>query len=240
MKNITELKQEYIEAIEKWGKENYLRAWKNVNKAEWTQEASIEQTLWCCDNSQCHRNGILIMGINPSFDKNPSLGDVSFANTSNNSVSQYWTTKKNMVKGIDKSEVSYLDLFPIRMTRQKDFMNDKVIPLSLKVALIEVTIKAIEMLSPKLIINANMGSSVYWGINKKKPWMGYDMVEVDNPIGKETHLYKIVGIIDDKRVISPNRKGLQDTLFLLAKYHGNGALNKMDFLTVEDILKIYK
>ena len=126
------------------------------------------------------------------------------------------------------------------MTSQKDFMKDNIIPISLKVALLEVTISAIEELAPRLIINPNKGSSVYWGLNKNKPWMGYNMIEQDNPIGKQTHLYKITGIIDDPHVVNPQRKSvLNYTLFLLAKYHGNGALKADDFLKSSDIAKIY-
>lgn len=59
------------------------------------------------------------------------------------------------------------------------------------------------------------------------------MIEQDNPIGKQTHLYKITGIIDDPHVVNPQRKSvLNYTLFLLAKYHGNGALKADDFLKV--------
>lgn len=141
---------------------------------------------------------------------------------------------------IFRGEVAYLDLFPIRMTSQKDFMKDNIIPISLKVALLEVTISAIEELAPRLIINPNKGSSVYWGLNKNKPWMGYNMIEQDNPIGKQTHLYKITGIIDDPHVVNPQRKSvLNYTLFLLAKYHGNGVLKAEDYLKSSDIAKIY-
>ena len=241
------LRNEYVEAISRWQVENpdfdYLSIWKSNNPNTWTEEQlnglSIEHTLWCCDNSKCKKGGILITGINPSFNGDYYSPDATFLETDNTNSSDYWSTKKAMVD-IFREEVAYLDLFPIRMTLQKDFMNDNIIPLSLKVALLEVTISAIEELVPKLIINPNKGSSVYWGLNKNKPWMGYNMIEQDSPIGKQTHLYKITGVIDAPRVVNPQRTFvLNDTLFLLAKYHGNGVLKAEDYLKSSDIAKIY-
>lgn len=241
------LRNEYAKAISRWQVKNpdldYLSIWKSYNPNTWTEELlnglSIEHTLWCCDNSKCKKGGILITGINPSFNKYFYSPDATFFETANTNGSDYWSTKKNMVD-IFRGEVAYLDLFPIRMTSQKDFMKDNIIPISLKVALLEVTISAIEELAPRLIINPNKGSSVYWGLNKNKPWMGYNMIEQDNPIGKQTHLYKITGIIDDPHVVNPQRKSvLNYTLFLLAKYHGNGVLKAEDYLKSSDIAKIY-
>ncbi len=241
------LRNEYTKAILDWQAKNtdddYLSKWKSCNPNEWTEEQlnglSIEHTLWCCDNSKYKKGGILIMGINPSFNQDYYSPDATFFETVNTNSSNYWNTKKAMVDRF-REEVAYLDLFPIRMTRQREFMNDKIIPLSLKVVLLEVTISALEELAPKLIINPNKGSSVYWGLNKNKPWMGYNMIEQDNPIGKQTHLYKITGVIDDQRVVNPQRTSvLNDTLFLLAKYHGNGALKADEFLKSSDIAKIY-
>lgn len=242
---MTELKKRYIEAIKKWQRNNpeidYLQIWKKHNHAEWVEEATIDQTLWCCDNACYTTNGVLIMGINPSFNGNKEEKDNSFFNTYNTNHSAYWSTKKNMVEGLDNSEVAYLDLFPIRMTRQTDFMSDKIIPISLKVALLEVTISEIERFAPKLIINPNMGSRVYWGIKTETPWMGYDMEAIENPIGKQTHLYRIKGVLDSESVILPRITKLREkTLFLLAKYHGNGALKADDFLSIEDIRKVYR
>lgn len=89
--------------------------------------------------------------------------------------------------------VAYIDLFPLRMTKQDGFMNDKNVPLELKAELLRITQNSIEEICPKLIINPNMGSRVYWGLIDKYSWMGYDMEPVKNIIDKGD-LYRIKGI----------------------------------------------
>ena len=238
------IQEKYVNAIKEWQSKynmDYLKIWKKKNHPKWTKDQlddlTIEQTLWCCDNTGKEKGGIMIVGINPSLKGDPNIDDIPFENTDG---SAYWLTKHDIVKGINPNKVSYIDLFPIRMTRQKDFMYDRNVPLELKAAILRVTFDVIEKLSPSVIINPNMGSKVYWGIDRKHPWMGYDMIEIENPIGKQTHLYRINGILNDEKVIHNHQTKLKDTLFLLAKYHGNGVLKKEDFLLIEDIRKIFK
>lgn len=238
------IQEKYVNAIKEWQSKynmDYLKIWKGKNHPKWTKDQlddlTIAQTLWCCDNTGKEKGGIMIVGINPSLKGDPNIDDIPFENTDG---SAYWLTKHDIVKGINPNKVSYIDLFPIRMTRQKDFMYDKNVPLELKAAILRVTFDVIEKLSPSVIINPNMGSKVYWGIDRKHPWMGYDMIEIENPIGKQTHLYRINGILNDEKVIHNHQTKLKDTLFLLAKYHGNGVLKKEDFLLIENIRKIFK
>lgn len=246
MKN---LRQQYVNAIKEWQNRHpefdYLDKWNKINKFDDGKAAnSVEETIWCCNNSSIKPNGILIMGINPSFNREHiDVENRNFQEICQGSAkTKYWSTKKDMVDGI-LDATAYLDLFPIRMTKQKDFMDDNNIPLSLKVDLLKVTRQEIESLHPRLIINPNMGSRYYWGIEKKTPWMGYEMKHFeDNPIGKQTNIYKIEKVQDNKDVICHEPTSLNGTKFLLAKYHGNGygkgALQKEDFLKFEDIRKI--
>lgn len=219
---------------------NYLKMWKDQNRGSCKGDIEgfvIEDTLWVCNNSRIETDSILITGINPSFNGYKSVHNVTFAETSNTNESDYWQTKKAMVCCHEK--VAYMDLFPIAMTRQKDFMDDKIVPKDLKAALLRITRDEIERLHPSIIINPNLGSAVYWGFNKRHPWMGYDLsMEPKNPIGKQTRLYRINGVQQHEDVICSNSTHLSGTRFLLAKYHGNGALKKEDFLLSEDIKKI--
>ena len=85
------LRNEYAKAISRWQVKNpdldYLSIWKSYNPNTWTEEQlnglSIEHTLWCCDNSKCKKGGILITGINPSFNKYFYSPDATFFETAN-------------------------------------------------------------------------------------------------------------------------------------------------------------
>lgn len=196
----------------------------------------LQQGIWCCKNPVETHGGILIAGINPSYDEkcNGEPKDCTFRDTVNANGSDYWQTKKAMVDGLN-IPTAYIDLFPLRMTKQYKLMDDEVIPIELKVALLQVTQQCIEAIHPRLIINPNMSSRVYWGLNDKFPWMGYDMEPVDNPMGKG-QLYMIRGIKDREDVICPQKEtGLKGTYFLQYKYHGNGVLSREQFLTSNDI-----
>ncbi|MBO4428303.1 MAG: hypothetical protein J5771_07490 [Bacteroidales bacterium] len=235
------LLERYVQAIEEFKESgfDYLKTWKENNRekaarvGEIIDHYSIADTLWVCDNSKIEPGCVLIMGINPSFPGKKS-GVCSFANTANINHSAYWQTKKDMVN--NPEEVAYLDLFPIAMTRQADFMNDIVIPRKLKSELLKITRQEIERLHPSIIINPNYGSAVYWGLKPKHPWMGYDMELLpNNRIGKQTKLYRIRGTIRQEDVIDKTPTVLGNTRFLLAKYHGNGALKKEEYLTYNDL-----
>lgn len=179
----------------------------------------------------CHINnnlssGILLTGINPSF--NPKHGvwpgkldpqDVI------NGKGRFWT-KKIKQFGDVWAQISYLDLFPIRESKQEEgFEKTFKSAYALRGALLEITQEEVERLAPKLIVHANRGSMYYWGIKKntpagddandyEHPWMGYKVKRVtletypDLPPCMLEYdrlslfpLYEIVGFVDsDKRI----------------------------------------
>lgn len=178
----------------------------------------------------CHINnnlssGILLTGINPSF--NPKHGvwpgkldpqDVI------NGKGRFWT-KKIKQFGDVWAQISYLDLFPVRESKQEEgFEKTFKSAYALRGALLEITQEEVERLAPKLIVHANRGSMYYWGIKPKNkfghdpnnwedPWMGYKVERVsfrdDMPSCMKDYnrlerfpLYKIVGFIDSEKRIN--------------------------------------
>lgn len=210
--------------------------WLNRQDVSETTKSFLQRGLWCCENPPRTYGGILIVGINPSYDEK-CIGepkDCTFDETVNANGSDYWQTKHEMVRGLS-IPTAYIDLFPLRMTKQDALMNDDVIPLELKVALLQVTQQCIETIHPRLIINPNMSSKVYWGLNDRHSWMGYDMEPVDNPTGKG-QLYRIRGTKSREDVICPEMDtNLKGTYFLQYKYHGNGVLSREQYLNSKDV-----
>lgn len=221
--------------------QSVIEKWLNMptTEANATLKSILQRGIWCCNNKANEScNGILISGINPSFDeKHPEEpADCSFWETVNANGSDYWQTKKNMVVGLGLP-VAYIDLFPLRMTKQDGFMNDKNVPLELKAELLRITQNSIEEICPKLIINTNMGSRVYWGLIDKYSWMGYDMEPVKNIIDKGD-LYRIKGIKSKEDVLQhgfQSKLPESNTFFLQYKYHGNGVLRQEQYLNSNDI-----
>ena len=164
----------------------------------------------------CHINnnlssGILLTGINPSF--NPKHGvwpgkldpqDVI------NGKGRFWT-KKIKQFGDVWAQISYLDLFPVRESKQEEgFEKTFKSAYALRGALLEITQEEVERLAPKLIVHANRGSMYYWGIKKntpagddandyEHPWMGYKVKRVVKDISKfnsKEHLVEIKKLPD--------------------------------------------
>ena len=100
--------------------------------------------------------------------------------------------------------------------QQREF--EKFVPLELKAELLRVTQFELERLRPKLIIHANKTSSFYYGTDPVFPWMGYDLEKevVSGEIGQKGTLYRIKGLIEDKRRINYNeiRKTNLEYLFV--------------------------
>lgn len=134
------------------------------------------------------RNGVLVTGINPSYDGNPGEGKYNYSDAISyldicekkkgwHIKQQYWIRAKEVFgcPGELTSNIGFIDLFPIRCKEQSDFMRfdaeDK--NFILKSNLLKVTQNAIEQMCPKIIIHANKTSGYYWGIDKHSPWMGY-------------------------------------------------------------------
>lgn len=154
----------------------------------------------CCANPI---GGILITGINPSFNpKSPYGGYYTFMDAIKDSKS-YWRNKREQLFGNDYSlieKTAYLDLFPYSESIQNKFQKeiDENVK-SFQVRVLEITLSEIERLSPKLIIAANKQTSYYWGIKKDSTWLGYNLQVVDKYqqpeclMDKDIKLYQIVG-----------------------------------------------
>lgn len=154
----------------------------------------------CCANPI---GGILITGINPSFNPRSPYGCYyTFRDAIQNGYS-YWKNKREQFIGNDSSlieKMAYLDLFPYSESSQNKFLYEinKNIE-SFQVSVLEITLSEIERLCPKLIIAANKQTSYYWGIKKDSTWLGYNLQVVEKSqqpdclLGKDIKLYQIVG-----------------------------------------------
>ena len=154
----------------------------------------------CCANPI---GGILITGINPSFNpKSPYGGYYTFMDAIKDSKS-YWRNKREQLFGNDYQlivKTAYLDLFPYSESIQNKFQKeiDENVK-SFQVRVLEITLSEIERLSPKLIIAANKQTSYYWGIKKDSTQLGYNLQVVDKYqqpeclMDKDIKLYQIVG-----------------------------------------------
>lgn len=162
--------------------------------------------LWMCGNNP--KNGIIISGINPSFDKKipREYNDtIPFALCSG----RYWNPLKKFVGEFLKTgNVGYIDLFPLRVSKQ-DHEFEKYVPTDLKAAILRVTQNEIEQLAPKLIIYANSTSRYYWGTDTEHPWMGYQLTQMPLPSSLQGKgvLYHIDGMLNSDQKILP----LKDT-----------------------------
>lgn len=154
----------------------------------------------CCANPI---GGILITGINPSFNsKSPYGGYYTFREAIQDSKS-YWKNKREQIFGNESlliEKTAYLDLFPYSESNQNKFQDEigKNVK-SFQVCVLEITLSEIERLSPKLIIAANKQTSYYWGIKKDSTWLGYNLQVVNKSQlpdclkEQDIKLYQIVG-----------------------------------------------
>lgn len=154
----------------------------------------------CCANPI---GGILITGINPSFNsKSPYGGYYTFREAIQDSKS-YWKNKREQIFGNENlliEKAAYLDLFPYSESNQNKFQDEigKNVK-SFQVCVLEITLSEIERLSPKLIIAANKQTSYYWGIKKDSTWLGYNLQVVNKSQlpdclkEQDIKLYQIVG-----------------------------------------------
>ena len=201
-------KAAYHLAIDKWKSEQ-----QHIDKPFKLNELDtiLSRGLWVCAQNPAH--GILLTGINPSYDNNPIEPEhpIKFKDCSG----RYWNhLKKIMGQFIDKDMVAYLDLFPLRVTKQlHEFEN--YVPRELKAEILRVTKCEIERLRPRLIIHANKTSSFYWGTIVDKPWMGYQLaiVETNENIKKKGILYQIQGLQKSKECIQ-----ISDKTNLIGRY----------------------
>lgn len=200
----------------------------------------LERGIWICANNPS--NGILLTGINPSYvgNKQESFIPVSF----NNCQGRYWNPLKKMIGSFAlQGNFAYLDLFPLRVTKQlQEF--EKFVPLDLKVAILQVTQNEIERLQPRLIIHANITSSFYWGTDIMHPWMGYKLSSLPQPesLREKGKLYRIDGFQkSDKIISSKDTTKLIGTLLFICPYQSGerSRLDKDKILREADILRLW-
>lgn len=226
------LMQLYDKAVEQAKKEGLIFSDKIVEilDRKWAVSNDLENGIG--------RNGVVITGINPSYDpKYEGPQYYSFSSACNRIVElesgivhrkywkikeQYWIIAKDLFyDNVLSRNIGFVDLFPIRCTDQKDFEHfdftdtEKI----LKRNLLQVTQQEIEKLSPRLIVHANKRSGFYWGIDRSKPWMGYEFGDInDSEIqnkeqissllsrNKEIEARIITGKSHDDRVICKNKE----------------------------------
>ena len=185
----------------------------------------------CCANPI---GGILITGINPSFNPHiPNGGYYTLKEAMLNRKS-YWRNKKEQIIGDDISLIertAYLDLFPYSESSQNKFQDE--INKNIKhfqVSVLEITLSEIERLRPRLIIAANKQTSYYWGIKNDSTWLGYDLQIVEKSQmpeclnGKDIKLYRIVGETGFKKANDRIGQDKYPTTNLLGAYFIDYAL----------------
>lgn len=188
--NNMEIEKAYNAAIDRW-KNNQGESWKK----EYPElEEILKRGFWLCINNPIY--GIMLSGVNPSFNGEEKAIPIPFRECSG----RYWNPWK---RNLAHYTAGYIDLFPLRVTKQKHEF-EKYVPLELKAEILRVTQRELERLKPQLIIHANKSSAFYYGTNPDTPWMGYDLerVELLGRLGEKGTLYRINGLLNDERRIN--------------------------------------
>lgn len=200
------IEQSYQHAIKLW-KEKYYISWqqqqKNKNKITML-ETILQRGFWICLDNPI--GGILLVGVNPSFDGEKEAKNCSLNECHDFGRCRHWDRWKDNLRDIIKeNRVSYIDLFPLRVTKQKHEF-ERFVPLELKAELLRKTQLEIERLRPRLIIHANTASMFYYGLNHDNPWMGYDLEKKDLPLELKDkgELYIINGLLESEERINYN------------------------------------
>ena len=176
--------------------ENTINSWqKGQEEITDNLREILNRGFWLCLGNP--KGGILLSGINPSYDKKEKAEYCSFKKC----FGRYWNRwKNNLQEYIAQDVVGYIDLFPLRVTKQTAEF-ERHVPLELKAEILRVTQKEIEDLCPKLIIHSNKTSTFYYGTEPEHPWMGYDLERleiVDELKDKGCELYRISGLLESK------------------------------------------
>lgn len=218
---MSHLIQLYDNAVEQARKEGLVLTddIERILDRKWAVSSDLENGIG--------NNGIILTGINPSFDikkeKEPYTHQrYSLSESCMNPKRQYWVLAKEIFyENVLSHNIGFVDLFPIRCTDQNDFeqFDSGDTKKILKRNLLQVTQEEIERLSPRLIIHANKRSSFYWGIDKDYPWMGYEFGDIESselPNKEELSLLisrakgiearTITGITRDDRSIRKNKE----------------------------------
>ena len=183
---------------------NAINRWENTAKETWSSnneqyaivlDEILARSFWLCLNNPV--KGILLSGVNPSYPKEAKAVYCSFNECSGRCWSRW---NQNLQYYKSKNIAGYIDLFPLRVSKQKKEF-EKYVPLELKAELLRVTQTEIERLKPRLIIHANKTSLFYYGTNQEHPWMGYDLEPMNITTElkeKGCELYRINGLLNTK------------------------------------------
>ena len=136
--------------------------------------------------------GILISGINPSNDEKPEKELP--CNRLTECIGKYWKPYVEIANSFSEDMVGYLDVFPLRCTKEADLL--KIVPIDLKVSLIRKFMQVVEeYIRPNLIIYTNKSTGYLWGTDESHPWMGYKLLPIrtDKRLSVKGNLYRIIG-----------------------------------------------
>lgn len=211
-----------------------INEWLASNTPDRLTAKVLSRGLWCCIADPVGVD-VLITGINPSYDSTTNPADARFADCSG----RHWNPIKKIVAPLLECvppKAAYLDLFPLRATKQaREF---EKLPLTLKAIVLSVTQQEIERLRPKLIVHLNNSSAFYWGTAPNHPWMGYDLKPIEDYSGKGK-LYRIVGMQQNEdRILRLDATNLTGSYLLI--YRSNRFLKTELQLNYSDIANIIR
>ncbi|MEE1063289.1 MAG: hypothetical protein UH071_06430 [Paludibacteraceae bacterium] len=210
----------------------------------------IAKGIRCCNNK--HKGGLLLTGVNPNgkekeeTDKQFALDYQFVGNEKPYYIEKLKMLETLIVKGIN---VSYLDLFPLRLTEEKVFNTFIKEHTDIGAAFLSITKQEIENIAPKLIIHANKSSAFYWGTNKKYPWMGYKLekiewkdIPLEDPLGSSV-LYRIVGINNNDNVVGNDIKTSKltnNSYLFVCKMMGKTGGGQVPYLTPDYVYRLWE
>jgi len=217
-------------------KEKLEKLWKEYENSFSEDLEKIINRGFCYSNIQ-NQSDILVTGINPSY-RVQDTGNQEFCvffdyQTKRHEKDRYFKSIDNLFVNEDKEKVTYIDIFNIKETVQKntslfykESQNKGIRFLSENLAITQTLIE--KVIKPKLIIVRNKGSWDFWGLNAeqnngwKNVWMGYkfDKIEKfpDSDIGK---VRKISGLIDSEQRVDYNnleKTNLEGTIVLFTNH----------------------
>ncbi len=202
MRPMEEIQNKYQEVINTWLQDNRV--------IPSSLREILDRGFWLCvDNPQ---GGLLLTGVNPSNGEG-APGNCAFRDC-RGTYWKPWTT--NLQHAISQNKAGYVDLFPLRVSKQKAEF-ERFVPQELKAAILRVTQAEIERLEPQLIIHANKASAFYYGTVTKHPWMGYDLEQMELPIkiASKGMLFKVKGVQNNEdRILSTLRETKLNYLFV--------------------------
>ena len=159
----------------------------------------------------CKHGGVLISGINPSYD-GKAEGELP-CNRLTECTGKYWKPYVEIANRFSEDMVGYLDVFPLRCTKQAELL--KAVPVDLKVSLIQKFMQVVEeYIRPNLIIYTNKSTGYLWGTDESHPWMGYKLlpIKMDERLSAKGNLYRIIGRQDSAACIYPEETRNKCTL----------------------------